>query len=123
MKRSRRAPMALVALTAAVALLMAACGGGGGGQAQGKPIVVGAVFDLSGATADIGTPYSQGVRDYVDWRNANGGVSGRPIALKWQDYKYEVPTAEQLYTQFVSEGAIAFQGWGTGDTEALRGKI
>ncbi|MGH8931129.1 MAG: ABC transporter substrate-binding protein [Egibacteraceae bacterium] len=89
----------------------------------GEPIVVGGVFDLSGITADIGTPYAEGVRDYVDWRNAQGGLSGRLIDLRWQDYRYQVPISEQLYTQFVSEGAVAFQGWGTGDTEALRSKI
>jgi branched-chain amino acid transport system substrate-binding protein len=34
-----------------------------------------------------------------------------------------VDVAEQLYTQYVSEGVAAFMGWGTGDTEALRTKI
>ncbi|MGH8905691.1 MAG: ABC transporter substrate-binding protein [Egibacteraceae bacterium] len=118
----RRSAGALLAL---VALLAVACGGGQAsrGEAGGDPIVIGAVFDLSGPTADIGTPYSQGVRDYVDWRNAGGGIAGRPIDLRWQDYRYEVPVSEQLYTQFVSEGAVAFQGWGTGDTEALRARV
>lgn len=125
MKRSRKA---LSTLIMALALLAAACGrgasdDGGGEQARGDPIIIGGVFDLSGITADIGAPYAEGVRDYVDWRNAQGGISGRPIDLRWQDYRYEVPVSEQLYTQFVSEGAVAFQGWGTGDTEALRAKV
>jgi len=124
----RRSSLTLRALVTALALLAAACSRGGqepdsGAEGQGKPIVIGAVFDLSGITSDIGTPYSEGIRDYIDWRNSHGGVSGRPIDLRWQDYRYEVPEAERLYTQYVSEGAVAFLGWGTGDTEALRARI
>jgi branched-chain amino acid transport system substrate-binding protein len=118
------------ALIALLPLAATACGEGGdqagsqaGNQAAGEPIVVGAIFDLSGATADVGTPYADGMQAYVEWRNAHGGVGGRPIDLRSQDYGYEVPQAEQLYSQYKSEGAVAFQGWGTGDTEALRTKI
>jgi branched-chain amino acid transport system substrate-binding protein len=141
-KHSRR----ILGLTAALALVAAGCGGGdgadggaaaddggtetttdGGGEGgegggpEGDPVIVGGIFDLSGATGDVGTPYSEGARDYVDWRNqTQNGVGGRPLELDWQDYAYDVATAEQLYTQYVSGGAVAIQGWGTGDTEALR---
>jgi len=87
------------------------------------PIKVGAIHDLTGATSDVGTPYADGLRDYVTWRNENGGVEGHPIELVSADYGYKVDVAEQLYTQYVQEGVVAFQGWGTGDTEALRTKI
>ncbi|MGH8886095.1 MAG: ABC transporter substrate-binding protein [Egibacteraceae bacterium] len=124
----RRFAKAWWALLTVLALLAVACGGPrqqatGGNEATGEPIIVGAVFDLSGPTSDVGVSYSEGVRDYVAWRNQNGGVKGRPIKLLWQDYQYEVPKAEQLYRQYVDAGAVAFQGWGTGDTEALRGKV
>jgi len=105
-------------------MVLAACGGGeadsGGGN---EPIKIGAIFDLTGATGDVGTPYSEGVKGYVEWLNAKGGVEGHPIELISADYAYKVDVAEQLYTQYVSEGVVAFQGWGTGDTEALRTKI
>lgn len=128
----------VVAAFAATALLATACGGGDGdggdGETEGstvgdeapegEPIIIGGIFDLSGATGDVGTPYSQGIRDYVEWRNATqDGAAGRPIELEWQDYAYEIPNAEQLYTQFVANGAVAIQGWGTGDTEALTGLV
>jgi len=86
-------------------------------------IKVGAIFDLSGATADVGTPFSEGIRDYVDFKNSQGGVEGHKLALTWQDYGYKVPQAEQLYQQYVSQGAKVFMGWGTGDTEALRPRV
>jgi len=105
-------------------LVLTACGGGGGAAGGGdEPIKVGAIFDLTGATGDVGTPYSEGVKGYVDWLNSNGGVEGHPIELISADYAYKVDVAEQLYTQYVSEGVVAFMGWGTGDTEAMRTKI
>lgn len=105
-----------------VALILGACGGNAGGG-DTAPIKVGAIHDLTGATSDVGTPYADGVRDYVAWRNASGGIEGHPIELISADYGYKVDVAEQLYTQYVQEGVVAFQGWGTGDTEALRTKI
>ncbi|HEX6384902.1 MAG TPA: ABC transporter substrate-binding protein [Anaerolineae bacterium] len=96
----------------------------GAEAATGEPIKVGAIFDLTGATSDVGTPYAEGVRDYVAWLNANGGINGRPIELVSADYGYTVDRAEQLYSQFTDqENVVVFQGWGTGDTEALRGRI
>lgn len=92
-------------------------------EVAGEPIVVAAIFDLSGPTSDVGVPFAEGARAYIDWLNANGGVEGRPIELLSQDYEYDVANAEQLYSQFVSEGAVAFFGWGTADTEALRTRV
>lgn len=86
-------------------------------------VLVGAIFALTGATSDVGTLYAEGVRDYVGWANGRDGVAGRPIELLFQDYGYRVDRAEQLYSEFVNEGVVAFMGWGTGDTEALRGRI
>ncbi|HHH40667.1 MAG TPA: branched-chain amino acid ABC transporter substrate-binding protein [Chloroflexi bacterium] len=118
MNRKLSAVLTIVLLST---LVVTACGGGGG--AKGGPIKVGAIFDLTGPTSDVGTPYSEGVRDYVEWLNGKGGVEGRTIELIFQDYAYKVDQAEQLYSQYVQEGVVAFMGWGTGDTEALRGRI
>lgn len=113
-----------IRLLAAAVLLAAACADGGGGAgAADNAIKVGAVFDLTGPTADVGTDYADGMRGYADWLNMQGGIGGRPIDLIYQDYAYQVDRAEQLYSQFVSEGAVVFMGWGTGDTEALRIRI
>ena len=118
---SRRPVYLLVAVLTVASMLLAACGGGGGGEAE--PIKVGAIHDLTGPTSDVGTPYAEGLKGYVEWKNANGGINGHPIELISADYAYKVDQAEQLYTQYVQEGVVAFMGWGTGDTEALRGKI
>ena len=115
-RRHRAAPTPLFLPLLLLVTISAACGGGGATDA----IKVGAIFDLTGPTADVGTDYADGMRDYVDWVNAQGGIEGRPIELMYQDYAYQVPRAEQLYRQFVTGGAVVFMGWGTGDTEALR---
>ncbi len=117
----RKPIQTLLAVALVASLLLAACGGGGGESAE--PIKIGAIHDLTGPTSDVGTPYAEGLKGYVAWRNENGGINGRPIELISADYGYKVDVAEQLYTQYVQEGVVAFQGWGTGDTEALRSRI
>ncbi len=105
--------------------VLAACGAEtpASGGAAGD-IKVGAIFDLTGATSDVGVPYANGVKAYVDWINGKGGIDGRKIDLISQDYAYKVENAERLYSQYVSQDkVVAIIGWGTGDTEALRQKI
>lgn len=97
--------------------------GGGGEPATGDPIKVGAIFDRTGATSDVGSVFGDGVVAYVEWLNDHGGIDGRPIELMHADYAYDVAQAEQLYSDYVSQDVVAFSGWGTGDTEALRPKI
>ena len=104
---------------AAVALV--ACGGSR--ERAENEILIAAIFDLTGPTADVGVDYADAVQGHIEWLNGRGGIDGRPIRLIYQDYGYQVPLAEQLYTQFVQEGALVFMGWGTGDTEALRPRI
>ena len=123
----------LLVLLAALALTLAACGDDvaepdpadpdAPDEADGEPIVIGNIADLSGPTGDVGTPYSEGVRGYVEWRNEQGGIAGRPIELLWEDYQYDVAIAERLYSDYAAQGAVAIQGWGTADTEALRGRV
>lgn len=124
----------LSSLIMLLALLLAACGqapatpapasGGQTAPASGEPIKIGAIFDLTGATADVGKPYSQGQIAFINWKNEQGGIAGRKLDLVSSDYEYKVPRAEELYTKFVTQDkVVVFSGWGTGDTEALKGKI
>ncbi|MGH3876025.1 MAG: ABC transporter substrate-binding protein [Actinophytocola sp.] len=121
MKRLSYATAAAAALA-----LVAGCGGPGGDAGageEGQEIVIGVLADLTGATADVGKPYNEGMLAYVDKINAAGGVKGSTIKALSEDYAYKVPTAEEKYKGFVSEQAVAIQGWGTGDSEALRTKV
>ena len=89
--------------------------------AQAQEIKVGGIFDLTGITSDVGKPYAQGVRDYVEFANTNGGVNGKKIKLIDVDYGYKIPEAVAAYKRLVGdEKVIMISGWGTGDTEALK---
>lgn len=88
------------------------------------PIKLGAIFDLTGGTADVGVPHADGVRAYIDYINSKGGVNGRKIELTHTDYGYGVPKAVEAYKKMVNEDkVVAMFGWGTGDTEAMKGLI
>ncbi len=94
------------------------------GAAKQKTIKIGAIFDITGPTGDVGWHYADGVRDYFKWLNAKGGVNGVKIDLKWTDYQYKIPQAISAYKKFVKQDKVkAIIGWGTGDSEALRQKI
>ncbi len=109
MQTIRRAAMAAVAALALVA-----------GSAQAQEIKVGGIFDLTGITSDVGKPFAQGVRDYVALTNAQGGVNGKKIKLMDVDYAYKIPEAVSAYKRMVEEKVVLINGWGTGDTLALK---
>ncbi|MBN2809203.1 MAG: ABC transporter substrate-binding protein [Deltaproteobacteria bacterium] len=84
------------------------------------PIKIGGLFDITGGTGSVGTPYAEGVRDYVRYLNEEeGGINGVQIKLLDVDYAYKIPQALAAYKKFKHEKVVAIQGWGTGDTEAM----
>ena len=122
----------LLASAATMALALSACGGAAtddgtdsadGGDGAKKAIKIGIIADLTGATGDVGTPYNEGMLGYIDAINAKGGIDGHKIEAMSNDYAYKVPEAEALYKKYVNDGAVVIQGWGTGDSEALRSKV
>jgi branched-chain amino acid transport system substrate-binding protein len=89
-----------------------------------QTIKIGGIFDLTGATSDVGINYANGIRDYVEYINSKGGIGGKQVELIYEDYAYNIPRAEELYGRLVKENkVVAILGWGTGDTEALRPKV
>jgi branched-chain amino acid transport system substrate-binding protein len=90
--------------------------------AQDK-VFVGHLTDYTGATAFVGKHYGPGVRDAVDYINANGGAGGTIIDMESVDYAYKIPDAIAHYKRWKGKGMVAMQGWGTGDTEALIGFV
>jgi branched-chain amino acid transport system substrate-binding protein len=113
----------LLLAAAAVATTALALAGGSYGRPEQAAIRIGAIFDRSGATADVGVPYSDGVRAYVDFVNSRGGIRGRRIELVAQDTGYNVARSEQFYQQLRTSGIVAIQGWATADTEAFKGRV
>ena len=117
---------ATLALTCCATLTLSACGGafgGAAGDSSDGPIRIGVLADLTGPTSDVGSLYHDGMLAYAEWLDEQGGIEGRPVELLVEDYAYEVPRADEIYKRFVAEGVVAVQGWGTGDSEALRSSV
>ncbi|MFH1091161.1 MAG: ABC transporter substrate-binding protein, partial [Pseudomonadota bacterium] len=92
-----------------------------GAWAQTKEIVVGGIFDISGPTSSVGKDYAAGAVDAEKYINQQGGVDGIPIRLIPNDYAYQIPKAQSLYKKYQGvDKVFIIQGWGTGDTNALR---
>lgn len=88
--------------------------------AAAQEIGIGVLSDLSGPTADVGRPYSEGVRDAAKHINASGMLGTAKIKLFEVDYAYNAQQALAAYKKFTARDKIvAMQGWGTQDTEAL----
>jgi branched-chain amino acid transport system substrate-binding protein len=89
-----------------------------------ETIKVGGLFDLTGVTGEIGKPFLEGVKDGVAWFNQNGGANGKQIDLIAVDYAYKIPQAQAAYKKFVEQDkVIMVEGWGSGDTEALKDQV
>ncbi len=83
-------------------------------------IKVGGIFDMTGGTADVGKDYAVGAVDAAKYINAHGGVNGKKVDLIPNDYAYQIPQAVSLYKKYKDEGIFIIQGWGTGDTNAMK---
>lgn len=89
-----------------------------------EDLVIGNLADITGGTADVGKPYAEGVKAYADYINTKGGINGKKIKLLQFDYAYKIPEALNLYKKFKDQDkVIAIQGWGSGDTEALKEQV
>lgn len=126
--------------------MLVGCSGGGGKASQTEPtktnegeakseetaktdeikgtIKIGGLFDLTGGTGDVGTPYAEGEKAYFEYLATQGPVNGYKLELIGDDYAYKIPEATKLYQKLKSkDGVAAILGWGTGDTEALRSLV
>ncbi|NYF24786.1 ABC transporter substrate-binding protein [Sporosarcina sp. JAI121] len=97
----------------------------GGEVANGKrTVVVGGLYDITGATGDVGTPYAEGEQAYFKYLKSKGGIEGLNIELNGKDYAYAIPEAQKIYQALRDKEKVsAVLGWGTGDTEALRQQV
>jgi len=97
--------------------------GSDGDGSDGGPVTVAGLYDLSGATSDVGRPTALGSRDAINHFNEND-ILGRTIEHPNNDYAYEVPQAQQYYQEYTSGGEPPIIiGWGTADTEALSSTV
>ena len=122
--RGRRAFMKLTGGTVAgVSMATAGCLGGGGGGGGTDEVRIPGLYDISGATSDVGKPSAVGSRDAIKWLNENDELA-QTIDHPWNDYAYDVAAAKQNFDEYTSDSnPPVIIGWGTADTEALAPQV
>ncbi len=105
----------IVAVAAALCLALAPL-------AMAKDVIkVGGIFDQTGPTAAVGADYQKGAVAATKYWNDKGGINGTMLNLISNDYAYKIPEAVSLYKKYKDvDKVFVIQGWGTGDTNALR---
>jgi branched-chain amino acid transport system substrate-binding protein len=88
-----------------------------------EKILIANLADLTGPTASVSVPFTDGKKDAAAYINAHGGIAGMQIDLDTVDYGYKAPQAIGQYKKWMSAGVKVIQGWGTADTEALVGFV
>ena len=95
-------------LVATVLAFIAPSTTSGPAAAADQPVVIGAMFNLTGGQKDLGLPTSEGARLAVDLANADGGVLGRHVNMILVDGATQPETiARQARQFFQDEPAIA----------------
>ncbi|MEI6044581.1 MAG: ABC transporter substrate-binding protein, partial [Chloroflexota bacterium] len=113
-------------LLVAMALLLTACSYSPTTPPQTTPengfkgtVLIGGIFDLSGASAVEGREYAAGILAYNSLFNSKGGANGYQVELKVADFAAKAPLAIEEYQRLLKEGAVAFLAWDTADTLAI----
>jgi branched-chain amino acid transport system substrate-binding protein len=113
-----------VHLFCAAVVLATGCGGDDAGDAVTDVIVTRGIYDATGPTLDIGTPYAQGLFDYLDDLNERGGIRGRRVEQEWVEFGYDADRALTAYDSWRAAPTwpqvVTIFGWGTPDTMVLR---
>jgi branched-chain amino acid transport system substrate-binding protein len=87
---------------------------------DGEPIVWSVHVDLSGPASYGGIPQGDGFESYVEWRNAQGGINGRPIDLTVTDTTFSVDVAAGNFRRAMAQGDVSFLfGDSTGMMQAI----
>ncbi|WP_116103879.1 ABC transporter substrate-binding protein [Amycolatopsis thermalba] len=106
-----RRPRAVDELTAALALTLTACGGGGGGGGStpgvtDTEVLIGSTLPLTGNAAPGYSEQGPAAKAMFDYINANGGIHGRKINLKYVDDAYNPANTVTLTKQLVLEDKV-----------------
>ena len=77
-------------------------------HAQSGDIVVGAAQPISGVFAFAGVQMHYGLKDYIDWRNAKGGVQGRMMRYVAEDSGFKVDQGVAIFKKIMAAEKPSF---------------
>jgi len=121
----------MTAVALAASLIFAACGSSPSkagsatpttahsGPSGSTPIVVGVLMSQSGTYGPVGSELIKGINFAIEQVNASGGIAGRPIEVKLEDWRSETSVLTNLATKLIQDKAVAVLGPETSGGSAL----
>lgn len=88
-----------------------------------EPVVIGAVYNLTGSMASIDGPGLEGMKLAVDRVNAKGGVLGRPLKLEVRDGGSDLARCKAAVQDLARAKVSAMAGLNDADYAFAAGKI
>jgi len=86
----------------------------------GETYKMGMSLAITGATSDIGNPYSKGAEDYVKYVNDEKLLGGDKLVLMIRDDAYKTETTKRNFEDFLDEDIVLYQNYSTGSTMAMK---
>lgn len=84
------------------------------------PLIWSVHVDLTGPASYGGIPQGDGFESFVEWKNAQGGIRGRPIDLTVTDTTFKVDVASANFKKAMAEGPVHYVfGDSTGMMQAI----
>jgi branched-chain amino acid transport system substrate-binding protein len=77
-------------------------------QAQKGDIVIGAGQPITGVFAFAGVAMNNGLGDFVQWKNANGGVQGRKLRYVVEDSGFKVDQSAAIFKKIMASEKPSF---------------
>jgi branched-chain amino acid transport system substrate-binding protein len=90
-----------------------------GRAAEPEPVVLGAIYNLTGAQADLDIPSSRGARLAIDGVNRKGGVLGRPVRLVLEDGQSKADVVARKTADLLKKHPSASALFGLSDTDLV----
>ncbi len=90
-------------LLCAVAMLSLVCSTTVGAQTP-APILIGAHLDVAKQASYYSLLQKSGIDAFVKWKNANGGVNGRPLKMLYEDDENDPTVASQKVEKLAAAG-------------------
>lgn len=92
--------------------------------AQSGEIVIGAAPPITGVFAFAGAGLHAGLGDWVEWKNARGGVAGRKLRYVAEDSGYKVDQSVAIFKKIVAQyKPPLFYGDSTGWAKAIAPEV
>ena len=77
-------------------------------QAHKGDIVIGAAQPITGVFAFAGVAMNNGLNDFVQWKNANGGVQGRKLRYVAEDSGFKVDQSAAIFKKIMASEKPSF---------------